>query len=130
MIKRIVKTLKDIRFWTFIMLGYILIMLILSFSGIQFGRKSPFYKKSVDEILSEIIKPVILPLDKEDYYLRLLDLANAETAASKKLWPASTTYPLDGAILPFRRIIAYYGNFLSKQMGVLGEYPESEVFDR
>ena len=32
-------------------------------------------------------------------------------------------YPLPGAILPFKRIVAYYGNLYSKNMGVLGEYP-------
>lgn len=42
-------------------------------------------------------------------------------------WPAATAYPSGGAILPFHRIVAYYGNFYSKQMGVLGEYPEDEV---
>jgi hypothetical protein len=39
------------------------------------------------------------------------------------LWPAKTVYPNAGAILPFNRIVAYYGNFYSKKMGVLGEYP-------
>jgi hypothetical protein len=37
-------------------------------------------------------------------------------------WPASPP-PLPGAILPSRRIVAFYGNPLSKRMGVLGEYP-------
>ena len=37
-------------------------------------------------------------------------------------WPASPT-PLPGSILPSRRIVAFYGNPLSKRMGVLGEYP-------
>jgi hypothetical protein len=39
------------------------------------------------------------------------------------LWPVKGPEPLPGAILPFNRIIAYYGNPLSKRMGVLGEYP-------
>ncbi len=38
-----------------------------------------------------------------------------------KSWPRSPT-PLAGAILPSRRIVAFYGNPLSKRMGVLGEY--------
>ena len=38
------------------------------------------------------------------------------------LWPVKTVYPKDGAILPFSRIVAYYGNLYSKKMGVLGEY--------
>jgi len=43
------------------------------------------------------------------------------------LWPVKTAYPNAGAILPFKRIVAYYGNLYSKGMGVLGEYPESEM---
>jgi hypothetical protein len=45
----------------------------------------------------------------------------------KKLWPVKTTYPNGGALLPFNRIVAYYGNFYSTQMGVLGEYPPAEM---
>jgi len=45
-----------------------------------------------------------------------------------KLWPAAgTVYPNAGALLPFSRIVAYYGNFYSKGMGVLGQYPPDEV---
>jgi len=46
------------------------------------------------------------------------------------LWPVKTVYPNAGAILPFKRIIAYYGNLYSKKMGVLGEYPEDEMLAR
>lgn len=39
-------------------------------------------------------------------------------------WPVKTAaYPLPGAILPDHRIVAYYGNMYSKNMGVLGQYP-------
>ena len=48
-------------------------------------------------------------------------------AAHDELWPAKPTYPKEGAILPFKRIIAYYGNFYSIYMGVLGEYPKEQV---
>ncbi|MDD5050709.1 MAG: hypothetical protein PHV93_03130 [Candidatus Pacebacteria bacterium] len=51
-----------------------------------------------------------------------------------KLWPVKILnadgkplYPLGGAILPFKRIIAYYGNFYAKGMGVLGQYPPAEM---
>lgn len=30
-------------------------------------------------------------------------------------------------VLPENRVVAYYGNLLSKKMGVLGEYPEAEM---
>lgn len=39
-------------------------------------------------------------------------------------------YPKYGAILPFNRIIAYYGNFYSTRMGALGQYEEEEVLRR
>lgn len=42
-------------------------------------------------------------------------------------WPVKGPTPLPGAILPHRRIIAYYGNPLSKRMGVLGEYPSDSM---
>lgn len=47
-----------------------------------------------------------------------------------QLWPASTVYPNGGAILPFKRIVAYYGNFYSKGMGALGQYPPAEMLER
>lgn len=46
------------------------------------------------------------------------------------LWPVKTVYPNVGAILPFDRIVAYYGNLYSKNMGVLGEYPEDIMLQK
>ena len=44
------------------------------------------------------------------------------------LWPAKgLPAPLPGSVLPARRIVAYYGNPLSKRMGVLGEYPVDQM---
>ncbi|MDD5721563.1 MAG: hypothetical protein PHT16_03960 [Candidatus Pacebacteria bacterium] len=43
------------------------------------------------------------------------------------LWPVKTVYPNAGAILPFNRIVAYYGNLYSTKMGVLGQYPEATM---
>jgi hypothetical protein len=40
-------------------------------------------------------------------------------------WPAHDALP--GSILPTKRIVAFYGNPLSKKMGVLGEYPVDEM---
>jgi len=46
------------------------------------------------------------------------------------LWPVKTVYPNAGAILPFNRVVAYYGNFYSTKMGALGEYLESEMLQK
>jgi len=45
-------------------------------------------------------------------------------------WPVATPPTLPGSILPQKRIVAYYGNPLSKRMGALGEYPKDEMLRR
>jgi hypothetical protein len=50
--------------------------------------------------------------------------------ASFKGWPVQFPPPLPGSILPKKRIVAYYGNPLSKHMGALGEYPKDEMLQR
>ena len=58
------------------------------------------------------------PVDTALYNKLLKHLANGDSSGR---WPVKTVYPNAGAILPFKRIIAYYGNLYSKRMGVLGE---------
>ena len=70
-------------------------------------------------------------LDTALYDARMHEIANVGTTRSStpQLWPVDAVYPNAGAILPFKRIIAYYGNFYSTKMGVLGEYPEAQMLD-
>lgn len=95
------------------------------------------------------------PLDTIAYDMKLLELAHVATSSnwytaflagtttitlpgttttikvSKQSWPVRAAYPSDGrALLPFNRIVSYYGNFYSKNMGILGEYPEDEMLRR
>jgi hypothetical protein len=42
-------------------------------------------------------------------------------------WPVKGPAPAEGAILPNKRIIAFYGNPLSKRMGILGEIPPDQM---
>ena len=48
-------------------------------------------------------------------------------SALDSLWPPKMATPLPGSILPAKRIIAYYGNPLSKRMGILGEFAPDEM---
>jgi hypothetical protein len=50
--------------------------------------------------------------------------------ASRCGWPVKCPAPLPGSILPQKRIVAFYGNPLSKRMGALGEYPKDEMLRR
>lgn len=45
-------------------------------------------------------------------------------------WKYPGPRPLAGAILPNSRILAYYGNPLSKRMGILGEFPEEQMLQK
>ena len=51
-------------------------------------------------------------------------------SALDSLWPPKMATPLPGSILPDRRIIAYYGNPLSKRMGILGEFAPDEMLKK
>ncbi|OJW59686.1 MAG: hypothetical protein BGO55_22220 [Sphingobacteriales bacterium 50-39] len=69
----------------------------------------------------------LTPVDTAAYNKKLVFLANGDSSGR---WPAKGPYPIPGAILPFKRIVAYYGNFYSKNMGILGEYPPDEMLRR
>ena len=45
-------------------------------------------------------------------------------------WPVRTPPILPGSILPSHRIVAFYGNPLSKRMGILGEIPYDQMLAR
>ncbi len=136
--------LRNTKFWLLVSVSYLFIVLFFIFpdffhignisysvgEGITFGEEEKL--------------PKYPPLDHDDYDRRIIELANnprpkvvatstasstALSASSTKptLWPVKTAYPNDGAILPFKRVVAYYGNLYSKGMGVLGQYPEAEM---
>ncbi|MGH7509783.1 MAG: hypothetical protein ACREMZ_09960 [Gemmatimonadales bacterium] len=53
------------------------------------------------------------------------------TARDSARWPVrNAPEPLPGAIIPEHRIVAFYGNPLSKRMGILGEIESGEMLRR
>ena len=54
----------------------------------------------------------------------------AKPARPKPVWPVKGPDPLPGSILPDKRIIAYYGNPMSKRMGILGEIAPEAMLAR
>jgi len=68
------------------------------------------------------------PVDTAAYNKKIKEIANGDTTGK---WPVKKQpYPLAGAILPFKRIVVYYGNMHSKKMGALGEYAPKEMWRR
>jgi len=107
-------------------------------------KKEIAIEKDSDAPLVVAVKPkmpIILSLDTDAYDKKMLQLANipvlkiATTSSTTsivvdpkpQLWPVKTVYPNYGALLPFNRIVAYYGNFYSSRMGILGEYDPGVV---
>ncbi|HEY3286120.1 MAG TPA: hypothetical protein VGJ96_03255 [Gemmatimonadaceae bacterium] len=62
-------------------------------------------------------KSTAVPVDSEARLDSMYDLR----------WPVKGPDPLPGSILPYKRIVAYYGNPFSKRMGVLGEYEPDQM---
>ena len=104
-----------------------------------------FREKRTEE---EVVIPVIPTLDIAAYDKKMLELVYGKGNATStptsgstsslafvststiSLWPVKAAYPNYGALLPFNRIVAYYGNFYSTRMGILGEYEPEVVLEK
>lgn len=101
-------------------------------SGNLFGRNSgPTISGSrgdttVKKDSSDISRAIAL-LDTANYDRLNWALNNGDSSGR---WPVKLKYPLAGAVFPFNRVVAFYGNLYSKKMGVLGEYPTDEMFKK
>lgn len=118
---------------------YFLVPAIILPAGCQTKQKPVLTPASAAETsrapLPDTTKKVMPPADT---------LANAQpvstttapdsaATAAKKIknppgWPVKMPKALPGAILPAKRIVAFYGNPLSKRMGILGELEPEKMF--
>jgi len=80
-------------------------------------------KEKTDTVISSP-KPVYV-FDTIKYNQKLIELANGDSSGR---WPVKhQPYPKEGAILPFKRVVAFYGNLNSKRMGILGQLPPVQM---
>ena len=61
------------------------------------------------------------------YKEKMAHIINGDSSGK---WTIGAAEPLTGAVFPSKRIIAYYGNLYSKNMGILGELPKQEVLKK
>ncbi|MFA6297364.1 MAG: hypothetical protein WC629_02265 [Candidatus Paceibacterota bacterium] len=119
----------------------VIIIVIMAYSVFDWAKTTPIkYDANISDAvtgISDLLKDVPRPmLDKNLYDQKMLMLANnpptgtSSTSTIKTKWPVKAVYPNGGALLPFNRIVAYYGNFYSTKMGALGEYPPEEMKKR
>lgn len=75
------------------------------------------------------VKPVAekSQVDTARYNALLLYLDHGIVSAN---WPVKATYPYASPILPFKRIVAYYGNFYSARMGILGALQPDDMLGK
>ncbi len=90
------------------------------------GKDTTLPKKDSVELVTT---PVAnrAPLDTAMYHQKMQWITNGDSSGK---WPVKAPLPLSGAVLPFNRIVAFYGNLYSKQMGILGELPEQQMLDK
>ena len=120
---------------TWIVFAGIVVVLLVAFilPYAQATTYSSDASTSGKAITKKLVPELPKTLDKAKYDKLLIKNANyASTTASttKRIWPAKAPYPNVGAILPEKRIVAYYGNFYSTKMGILGEFEPSVVLQK
>ena len=87
-----------------------------SSSAIAFAKLPPQGQREPD-------LPGELPKRSRKDSVALASMTRGDSVLDK-LWPVKMSTPLPGALLPGKRIVAYYGNPLEKRMGALGEFPK------
>lgn len=119
--------MKKLHFPVIFILFFSLIIACNSNSGSSTKSDNDSIPSTEENVKKEEVK-IRKPVDQAEYDSLLKYVANGDTTG---LWPvANQPLPLEGAILPYNRVVAYYGNLYSKNMGVLGEYPPEEMWRR
>ena len=104
---------------------------------IQIWSRGSTPRPSRVESLKMPEKPEMTLLNTVAYDKKLNEIANIFPSAGESTstpptggWPVKAAYPNAGALLPFNRVVAYYGNLYSKGMGILGEYSPEVVLEK
>ncbi len=92
----------------------------------QSSQEGLVMNQQLNNTADDTIKPA-QQTDNLLYEIKMKQLANGDRSGR---WPPHTIYPGKDAILPFKRIVAYYGNFYSTRMGILGEYPAPQMLEK
>lgn len=115
--------------WMLPVLGLIILAVILIYFNRQKssgpGGSSPSATASTEPTPAPEIKPDVNQLAL--YQEKMTLMINGDTSGR---WKLSEKVPPMGAILPYRRIIAFYGNLYSTRMGILGELPRKEMLEK
>lgn len=125
---------------TSVITKYVVTILLIILSGVAAYYFYNFKSSSGQAVTKNnkaVVTPPVLPITPEikksnpatsDLYKQKMNhIINGDSSGR---WIAGETVPMEGAILPYKRIIAFYGNLYSKQMGILGELPKLDVLNK
>ena len=100
--------------------------LFLACNNSKAEKNNAIVKKT--KVKTDTIKKLeITAIDTTDYKALMEALKNGDSSVR---WRIKTPYPLPGALLPYKRIVAFYGNLYSKRMGILGELPKDQMLKK
>ena len=86
-------------------------------------RRRDTIPKKADTVTATTVIPSsgYTPINHAEYDSLMKKMAHEDVSGK---WPVKDApYPLPGAILPYKRVVAFYGNLYAKKMGILGELP-------
>jgi len=92
------------------------------------GKETVPVKKAPDIAATPPLPSTYAPINHAQYDSLMKKLAHNDSTGK---WPVKNApYPLPGAILPYKRVVAFYGNLSAKGMGILGELPPDEMLTK
>jgi len=110
----------------FIVGAILFLVFILAYNPFNkppFNSAGAQVKVQTDTIENDV-KPVQPSLSFRE---KMVHITNGDSSGK---WTSDKQEPPAGAILPYKRIVAYYGNLYSKGMGILGELPKQQMLDK
>ncbi len=113
------------------LLQLIVLPVTMLYTSCSSAQSDPPENLSTEKIQPAVVKKTpemsIPPFDSLAYKKGMIQMANGDSTGK---WAFNGHYPKAGALMPFNRIIAYYGNLYSTRMGILGELPKPQMFER
>ncbi|MDT3404606.1 hypothetical protein QE417_003678 [Mucilaginibacter terrae] len=117
---------KNLLFSSSVLLSSFVLLTSCTGNGKPAGKTDSTKKTvSTTKTAEDTLRINTTPIDTAKYDSLLVRLANGDTTGR---WPVKKQpYPVGGAVLPYKRVVAFYGNLFSKKMGILGELPPKEM---
>lgn len=113
------------KYFVFFLVAVFLLIALIYYPGLLNSAVVKPGNVNTTELTGTVSKP--RPADLKLYKEKMLHIINGDSSGR---WVVNDKVPGEGAVLPYKRIIAFYGNLYSKQMGILGELPKPEVLQK